>query len=261
MKNMFSEKEHPGDLEGMSANSGALPNHIAIVMDGNGRWAQQRRLPRVEGHRQGVNVAQEIAKAAADIGIKHLTLFAFSAENWNRPEKEVDELMAILRRYLAREVSELHRREVRLKFIGDREGLANDIVRLMADAEELTLPNSKTVLTLAVNYGARQDITAAARALTKAMAAGELKAEDLTQDVFKTYLQTADLPDPDLVIRTSGEQRLSNFLLWESAYSEFVFTDTLWPDFTPECLKQAVDEFQQRNRTFGALSKHQTLGL
>lgn len=238
-----------------------LPNHIAIVMDGNGRWAQQRRLPRVAGHRRGVDVAREVSKAAADIGIKHLTLFAFSSENWKRPEQEVSELMGILRRYLAREVSELHSRNVRLKFIGDRQRLAGDIVRLMADAEELTKSNTATVLTLAVNYGARQDIAAAAQAIAEDVAAGKLQPADSTPELFETYLQTFDLPEPDLVIRTSGEQRLSNFLLWESAYSEFVFTDTLWPDFSPECLRRAVDEFQLRDRTFGALSTRQTVGL
>lgn len=240
---------------------GPLPNHIAIVMDGNGRWAQQRRLPRVEGHRRGVDVAQEVAKAAADIGIKHLTLFAFSAENWKRPEQEVNQLMGILKRFLAREVSDLHQRNVRLKFIGDRTRLADDIVRLMADAEELTRDNSSTVLTLAVNYGARQDIAAAAKAFAKEVEAGNLRPEDSTPELFESYLQTSDLPEPDLVIRTSGEQRLSNFLLWESAYSEFLFSDTLWPDFSPECLRRAVKEFQLRDRTFGALSSRQTLGL
>lgn len=247
------------DLTGGSLRP--LPNHVAIVMDGNGRWAQKRRLPRVEGHRRGVDTAQSVAKAAGDLGIRHLTLFAFSAENWKRPETEVSELMAILRRYLAREVSELHSRDVRLRFIGERERLADDIIRMMEDAEELTLGNESMVLTLAVNYGARQDITNAAQAFAREVAEGLRKPEDLTPELFERYLLTNDLPDPDLIIRTSGEHRLSNFLLWESAYSEFIFTDIFWPDFTPECLERAVAEFQQRDRTFGALSVKQTLGL
>lgn len=232
----------------------AVPRHVAIIMDGNGRWAAARGLPRVEGHRRGVEALRRTIRAAGEIGIKVITIFSFSSENWSRPAAEVGELMGLLRRFIRNDLAELHKSGVRVRIIGERAGLEADIGRLLIEAEELTRDNTGLTLVVAFNYGARQEIARAARAAAEAVAQGRLKAEDITIDTVGRFLDTADLPDPDLIIRTSGEQRLSNFLLWQSAYSELVFVPTNWPDFDRAQLEGAIAEYQQRERRFGGLT-------
>jgi undecaprenyl diphosphate synthase len=227
------------------------PVHVAIIMDGNGRWAKLRGLPRTAGHRRGVEAVRETVKAATDLGIGYLTLYGFSSENWNRPPPEVDDLMGLLRFYLRSEIAELHRQGVRLRSIGDRARLAPDIVRLIEEAEERTRANMKLNLTIALSYGGRNEILRAMRMIASDVAAGRLVADAVDETALEERLFTLGLPDPDLVIRTSGEQRISNFLLWQSAYSELVFDDCLWPDFGRENLRRAVEEFQRRERRYG----------
>jgi undecaprenyl diphosphate synthase len=228
------------------------PAHVAIIMDGNGRWAKARGLPRVAGHRRGGEAVRRAVIAAAELGISYLTLFGFSSENWKRPAHEVDDLMTLLRHYLRGEVAELHRNNVRVRVIGDRERLAPDIVTLIDNTEALTAGNTGLRLSVALSYGGRAEIAGAARRIAEAAMAGMLRPDQIDETVFARYLLTADMPDPDLVIRTSGEQRLSNFLLWQTAYSEFVFIDTLWPDFTKTDLERALSEFHGRERRYGA---------
>ncbi|WP_439815911.1 isoprenyl transferase [Zavarzinia sp. CC-PAN008] len=230
----------------------ALPRHIAIIMDGNGRWAKARHLPRAFGHRRGVEAVRRVVKAAADLGIGCLTLYAFSSENWKRPADEVSDLMGLFRLYLRRELAELHAENVRVRFIGDRSRLKADLVTLIEDSERLTVRNTGLTLVIAVNYGGRAEIVAACRRMAQDVAAGRLAPEAVDEAMFAATLQTGDLPDPDLIIRTSGEQRLSNFLLWQSAYSELVFVDTLWPDFDRAVLEQAIHDYGCRDRRFGA---------
>jgi undecaprenyl diphosphate synthase len=230
-----------------------VPRHVAIIMDGNGRWAAARGLPRVEGHRRGVEAVRRTVRAAADIGIQYLTIFSFSAENWTRPSSEIGELMALLRRFIRNDLAELHHAGVRVRVIGEREGLASDIARLLAEAEELTRDNNGLTLIVAFNYGARQEIVRAARRLAEEIAAGRLTAGEIDVDRFARLMHAPDVPDPDLIIRTSGEQRLSNFLLWQSAYSELVFVPTYWPDFDRAALENALREYQQRERRVGGL--------
>jgi undecaprenyl diphosphate synthase len=230
----------------------ALPRHIAIIMDGNGRWAQARGLPRIAGHRRGADAVRRTVTAAAEIGIPYLTLFGFSSENWKRPLTEVDDLMGLLRHYLRGEIAELHRNGVRLRVIGEIGRLAPDIVTLIANAEELTRGNSGINLTVALSYGGRAEIIAAMRALAAKAMAGELAPEAIDEEVIARHLFTADIPDLDLLIRTSGEQRISNFLLWQCAYSELVFTKTLWPDFGRDELEQAIADYRGRERRYGA---------
>jgi undecaprenyl diphosphate synthase len=229
-----------------------LPRHIAIIMDGNGRWAQSRGLPRIAGHRQGAEAVRRAVRAAGELGIPYLTLFGFSSENWKRPLAEIDDLMGLLRHYLRGEIAELHRNGVRLRVIGDRERLAPDIVTLIANAEELTRENSGVNLTIALSYGGRAEIVAAVRAIAAKAVDGTLPPEQIGEEVISRHLFTADIPDPDLLIRTSGEQRISNFLLWQCAYSELVFTKTLWPDFGQADLEQAIADFGGRERRYGA---------
>jgi undecaprenyl diphosphate synthase len=230
----------------------SLPRHIAIIMDGNGRWAQARGLPRIAGHRQGAEAVRRTVRCAGELGIPYLTLFGFSSENWKRPLAEIDDLMGLLRHYLRGEIAELHKNGVRLRVIGDRERLAPDIVTLIANAEELTRENSGVNLTIALSYGGRAEIVAVVRALAAKAAAGQLPADEIDEAVISRHLFTADIPDPDLLIRTSGEQRISNFLLWQCAYSELVFTKTLWPDFGQADLEQAIADFGCRERRYGA---------
>lgn len=230
------------------------PRHVAIIMDGNGRWATARGLPRVAGHRRGAEAVRRTVSAAADLGIEYLTLFGFSSENWKRPIEEVDDLMGLLRHYLRGEIAELHRNGVRLRVIGRRERLPVDIVTLINNSEELTRDNSRLQLTVALSYGGRDEIASAARQIAEAVRSGALAPDQIDEACFARYLFTADLPDPDLLIRTSGEQRISNFLLWQTAYSEFVFTDTLWPDFSKEDLLRAVEDFNGRERRYGAIT-------
>jgi undecaprenyl diphosphate synthase len=230
------------------------PRHVAIIMDGNGRWAAARGLPRGEGHRRGVEALRRTIRAASEMGIKFITIFSFSAENWSRPANEVGELMGLLRRFIRNDLAELHRSGVRVRVIGDREGLDPDIGRLLIEAEDLTKNNlDGLTLVVAFNYGARQEITRAARRVAQRIAEGRLTPADVTMDTFAAFLDTPDIPDPDLIIRTSGEQRLSNFLLWQAAYSELVFVPTYWPDFDRAALEAAMREYQQRERRFGGL--------
>jgi undecaprenyl diphosphate synthase len=229
-----------------------VPRHIAIIMDGNGRWAKARGLPRIAGHRRGAEAARRTVTAAAELGVPYLTLFGFSSENWKRPSSEIKDLMALLRYYLRGEIAELHRNGVRLKVIGDLGKLDPDIISLIEQAEAMTRENSRIILTIALSYGARAEIIAAVRAIARQVASGGLAATAIDEECFARHLFTAKLPDPDLLIRTSGEQRISNFLLWQSAYSEFVFTKTLWPDFSKSDLQQAIDEFCGRERRYGA---------
>ena len=231
----------------------AVPRHVAIIMDGNGRWAAARGLPRVEGHRRGVEAVRRTVRAATDIGIQYLTIFSFSAENWTRPASEIGELMGLLRRFIRNDLADLHKANVRVRVIGEREGLASDIARLLIEAEELTRENDGLTMVVAFNYGARQEIVRAARRLAEEVAAGALKASNIDLDRLTQALDAPDLPDPDLIIRTSGEQRLSNFLLWQSAYAELVFVPTYWPDFDRAALEGAIREYQQRERRFGGL--------
>jgi undecaprenyl diphosphate synthase len=229
------------------------PRHVAIIMDGNGRWAAARGLPRVEGHRRGVEALRRTIRAAADIGISIVTIFSFSAENWSRPATEVVELMGLLRRFIRNDLAELHKSNVRVRIIGERQALDPDIGRLLTEAEELTKSNDGLTLVVAFNYGARQEITRAARRIAEQVAEGKLAPADITDETIGGFLDAPDLPDPDLIIRTSGEQRLSNFLLWQSAYSELVFLPTYWPDFDRATLEAAISEYQQRERRFGGL--------
>ena len=231
---------------------GAPPRHIAIIMDGTGRWATARGLPRIAGHRRGAEAVRRTVEAAAELAIPYLTLFGFSSENWKRPVAEIDDLMGLLRHYLRGEIAELHRNGVRLRVIGDRQRLAPDICTLIDNAETLTRDNRGINLTVALSYGGRGELVAAARALAGKAAAGEIAPEEIDEAAIARHLFTADLPDPDLLIRTSGEQRISNFLLWQCAYAELVFTKTLWPDFGRSDLEQAIADYGCRERRYGA---------
>jgi undecaprenyl diphosphate synthase len=229
------------------------PRHVAIIMDGNGRWAAARGLPRVEGHRRGVEALRRTVRATGELGIRYLTIFSFSTENWSRPAAEVSELMGLLRRFVRNDLAELHRSNIRVRIIGERNGLNSDIGRLLTEAEDLTYGNSGLTLIVAFNYGARQEIARAVKRMTEAVAKGDLPPEKVDADAIGHFLDAPDVPDPDLIIRTSGEQRLSNFLLWQSAYSEFVFLPINWPDFDRAALEAAILEYRRRERRFGGL--------
>jgi undecaprenyl diphosphate synthase len=230
-----------------------VPRHVAIIMDGNGRWAAARGLPRAEGHRRGVEALRRTIRAAGEIGIKIVTIFSFSAENWSRPASEIGELMGLLRRFVRNDLAELHKSNVRVRIIGERTGLDPDIGRLLIEAEELTKNNDGLILVVAFNYGARQEIVRAVQRVSEEIANGRMTAAGIDMDSITRFLDAPDIPDPDLIIRTSGEQRLSNFLLWQSAYSELVFVPTYWPDFDRATLESAIREYQQRERRFGGL--------
>lgn len=248
-------KKHTIDMSDLH-----VPEHIAVIMDGNGRWANARGLPRTAGHKAGVEATRRAVRAAGEMDVGYLTLFAFSSENWKRPETEVRELMRLLRIYLRAETADLHKDNVRLRVIGDRTMLAKDTCALIEQAEALTEKNDGLQLTIALNYGGRDELAYAAHGLIK-----DYKNKDYCPDIeevesrFKSFLMTKDLPDPDLVIRTSGEHRISNFLLWQCAYSEFVFMDVLWPDFDQNYLKQAIEEYSGRERRFGRAVCKKTL--
>ena len=235
-----------------------IARHVAIIMDGNGRWAAERGLPRVEGHRQGVESVRRTVEAAIELGITHLTLFSFSSENWSRPQQEIRDLFGLLRRFVRRDLAELHKNGVKIRVIGARSGLESDILRMLDDAVELTKDNTALNLTIAFNYGARDEIARAAQKIAEDAKQGLIDPSDVTPERFATYLDTAGLPDPDLLIRTSGELRLSNFLLWQLAYAEFVFVDVYWPDFSKELFEAAIAEYQRRNRRFGGTSARST---
>ncbi|SRR5579875_2875187 len=228
------------------------PAHVAIIMDGNGRWAQARGLPRVAGHRAGAEAVRRTLSAAVEFGIKYLTLFGFSSENWKRPETEVNDLMGLLRHYIRGEIAELHRNGVRLRVIGERGRLPTDIVSMIDNAETLTAGNDRLNLSIALSYGGRAEIALAARRLAEEAVAGRLDPAAIDEETFAARLLTAGIPDPDLLIRTSGEQRISNFLLWQTAYAELVFTPTLWPDFAKSDLEKALRDYHGRDRRYGA---------
>jgi undecaprenyl diphosphate synthase len=231
-----------------------LPRHVAIIMDGNGRWAKRRHLPREAGHYAGMNAVRETVRAACDMGLANLTLFAFSSENWKRPKTEVGALMGLFRAYFRSDMNELVERNVRMRIIGNRGRVAGDIHQMILDSESRTQGNSGLNLTFAFDYGGQEEIAAAARELARAAKEGRLDPETITPDLFAARLFTSALPEPDLVIRTSGEHRLSNFLLWQSAYAELLFLDTLWPDFDRAAFSAALEQFAARERRFGALN-------
>ena len=228
------------------------PRHVAIIMDGNGRWAEARGLPRTVGHREGAQAVRRTVEASLEMGLEYLTLFGFSSENWKRPKTEVDDLMALLVRYLRSEIADMHKNNICFRVVGERSAFSPEITGLIKEGETLTRDNNRLNFTVALNYGGRADITAAARRAAAEVASGRLGTEDITEERFSGWLSTAGMPDPDVVIRTSGEQRISNFLLWQSAYSEFVFLDTLWPDFSRADLEDAMAEFSRRERRYGA---------
>ncbi|PLX39988.1 MAG: di-trans,poly-cis-decaprenylcistransferase [Hyphomicrobiales bacterium] len=229
------------------------PEHVAIIMDGNGRWATQRGLPRSVGHKAGVEALRRTIRAACESGVGYLTVFGFSSENWKRPDEEVSQLMSLLRRFIRRDLAELHRQNVRIKVVGGRDGLEPNILALLSEAEELTGQNSGLNFVVAFNYGGRDEIARAAARMARAVAAGELTPGEVNEDVVAGFLDTAGIPDPDLVIRTSGEQRLSNFLTWQCAYSEMLFLDVYWPDFSDSHFQAALEAYGRRDRRFGGL--------
>ena len=230
-----------------------VPRHIAIIMDGNGRWAKQRGLPRTAGHKQGAKVLETICDYCRKIGVEYVTLYAFSTENWRRPQNEVDTIMDLLRSYL-KEAAKQVARNVRLRFLGDRTPLAEDLRRMIAKVEADSEKNTGITVCIALNYGGRDELVHAAKALAKKAAEGQLQPDDIDEKLLGENLYTCGIPDPDLMIRPSGEKRLSNFLLWQLAYAEFVFMDVLWPDFTPAHLDEAISQFRLRNRRFGGIS-------
>jgi undecaprenyl diphosphate synthase len=230
---------------------GAIPRHVGIIMDGNGRWASARGLPRFEGHRRGVEAVRRAVRAAIDLGVDYLTIYSFSTENWTRPPSEVADLIGLLKRFIRNDLAELHRNGVRVRIIGAREGLADDLRAMLAEAEDLTRANRRLTLVVAFNYGGRQEIVEAARRLAERAALGELDPAAISQQILSATLDTAGIPDPDLIIRTSGEQRLSNFLLWQAAYAEFVFLPIHWPDFDRDAFDAAIAQFANRQRRFG----------
>jgi len=231
-----------------------LPRHVAIIMDGNGRWAAERGLPRSEGHRRGVEAVRRTVTASLDLGVEHLTLFSFSSENWSRPPDEVHFLFGLLRLFIRRDLAELHAKGVRVSVIGERERLPRDIVDLIDEAEAMTAANRNLRMVVAFNYGARGEITRAARRIAREVKAGRLDPEAIDEATVAAHLDTAAIPDPDLIVRTSGEVRLSNFLLWQAAYAELVFLPIYWPDFGGDALKVAIEQFATRIRRYGGLA-------
>ncbi|MGU3576297.1 isoprenyl transferase [Brucellaceae bacterium C25G] len=229
------------------------PRHIAIIMDGNGRWATARGLPRSAGHRAGVESLRSIVHHAGVTGLEWLTFFAFSSENWSRPDGEVRELLALLKMFIRRDLADLHRKNVHISVIGERDNLAPDVRGLLIEAESLTRANTGLNLVIAFNYGARDEITRAVRSLARDVAAGQLDPQSISADLISANLDTSGMPDPDLIIRTSGEMRLSNFLLWQAAYAELLFVPCLWPDFTPEVFDEAIATYRNRERRFGGI--------
>ncbi|MCR5342979.1 MULTISPECIES: isoprenyl transferase [unclassified Butyrivibrio] len=231
-----------------------IPQHVAIILDGNGRWAKAKGLPRNYGHKQGAKAVEDILVVARDMGIKYLTVYAFSTENWNRPETEVSALMMILRTYLKSSIKKSMKNNVRCQVIGERSRLSDDINAAIDELETATAGNTGLTFTIAINYGSRDEIVRAVRKVADKCKAGEISAEEITEDLINQNLDTANLPDPDLLIRTCGEQRLSNFLLWQCAYTEFYYTDVAWPDFDEAQLQMAVDAYGNRNRKYGGLN-------
>ncbi len=233
---------------------GPMPRHVAIIMDGNGRWAAKHGYPRAEGHRRGVEAVRRTVRAAIELGLPALTIFSFSSENWARPAAEVDDLMGLMKHFIRRDLANLHENGVRIRVIGGADRVDRELLALIEEAKALTAGNTALQLIIAFNYGSRDEIARAARRLAERVAAGELHPADITADTLQSALDTAGLPDPDLLIRTSGELRLSNFLLWQCAYSELIFLDVFWPEFGKDHLERAIGTFRQRNRRFGGLT-------
>jgi undecaprenyl diphosphate synthase len=244
------------NLSEEAAHRRSAPEHVAIIMDGNGRWAEARGLPRAEGHRRGVEAVRTVVRAADDLGVRWLTLYSFSSENWSRPPKEVTLLMGLLRHFLRRDLAELHAENVCIRIIGARSGVDADLLAMLADAEVLTARNTGLRLQIAFNYGSRDELARAAQRLAVDVAEGRLTAEEITPERLTGALDTAGCPDPDLLIRTGGEVRLSNFLLWQAAYAELVFTPTYWPEFGRSHLEEAIRVYHSRDRRFGGLKAH-----
>ena len=240
-----------GEAETGSAPPPVVPRHVAIIMDGNGRWAKGRGLPRAAGHRQGAEAARKVLRAAGEAGVECLTLYAFSSENWRRPEEEINDLMGLLRLYIGRELNALHEEGIRLKILGDHSAFSAETARMVDAAVEKTAGNRRMTLAIALNYGSRTEMVNAARSLAERVAAGALSPAEIDEAAVEAVLDTHDLPPLDLLIRTSGEHRLSNFLLWQAAYAELLFVDTLWPDFDGDALRNAFVAFAGRDRRFG----------
>lgn len=238
-----------------AARGTTTARHVAMIMDGNGRWAVERGMPRIFGHKRGVETVRDIVSSCSDLGVTHLTLFAFSTENWSRSKGEVSGLMLLLRRYIQKEIADLIHRGVRLRFIGRKDRVEKSLRALMVSAEEQTAQNDKLNLTIAIDYGGRDEMARAMQSIAADVATGTISADAVDEHLISARLDTSDLPDPDLVIRTSGECRTSNFLLWQSAYSEYEFVDVNWPDFTPELFGKLLDDFMARERRFGAVAK------
>ncbi|MBA4131744.1 MAG: di-trans,poly-cis-decaprenylcistransferase [Hyphomicrobium sp.] len=234
------------------------PRHVAIIMDGNGRWAAERGLPRTWGHRQGVEAVRRTVRAARERGIGYLTIYSFSSENWSRPASEIDDLMGLMRRFIKSDLVDLHQSNVRITVIGERDRVDPELMALIDEAKDVTSQNTGLTLVIAFNYGSRAEITKAARALAHKVARGELHPDEIEADHLSGSLDTAGIPDPDLLIRTSGEMRLSNFLLWQTAYTEFVFLDAYWPEFGGELLDEAIKTYHARDRRFGGLTQRST---
>ena len=251
---MTAEPARSVDDAAAGTGSGeGTPRHIAIIMDGNGRWAQRRGLPRIAGHRKGIEAARSVVKTAGALGIEVLTLYAFSSENWSRPASEISDLMDLLRRFIRKELEALAKEGIRIRVIGDYQAFEPDVVELIDRAIARTETNSKATLVVALNYGSQSEITQSVRKIAADVASGAMSADDITSDTIEGHLSTDGLPPLDLLIRTSGERRLSNFLLWQSAYAELYFTETLWPDFDEQALRDAVADFGQRDRRYGGL--------
>ena len=229
-----------------------IPSHIAIIMDGNGRWAKARGLPRIAGHKEGAGAVRLAIESAIKYGVRYLTLFSFSSENWKRPSGEVNDLMSLLRRYLRSEIAELHKNGVRLRVIGDRLDLSSDIINLIQDCEKRTANNTTLDLIIALSYGSRNELTNAFKIMAEKIIVGDIKVDEINESAISSCLDTSDIPDPDLLIRTSGEKRVSNFLLWQLAYAELIFIDCLWPDFGEAEFENAIFGFSRRERRFGA---------
>jgi len=246
LKNLFKKPEHKVDFEN-------LPQHIGIIMDGNGRWAKKRGLPRSSGHAAGAKTFERIVEDAGNIGIKIVTVYAFSTENWSRPREEVNALMALLEDYLDHGLERLSNRDVKIHFIGDMSAFSDEFQKKLCHMEKTTYNNSGLLLNVALNYGGRNEITNAVRIIAEKVKDGELSCSDITEETISEHLYTSGQADPDLIIRPSGEYRLSNFLLWQSAYSEFWYSNCLWPDFTKEDLLKSISDFQKRNRRFGGV--------
>ena len=253
MLNRFTKWIQGNEGESISFDPENIPQHIAIIMDGNGRWARKRALPRIAGHRAGMKTVKEITRLASDLGVKILTLYAFSTENWKRPKDEVDYLMRLPQEYLLTELEELIEQNVQVRMLGNRDQLPHYTLEAVSQAQEKTKENTGLILNFALNYGSRDEMLYAIQRIAVDVQAGKVASEEITEHVFSNYLYTAGLSDPDLLIRTSGEIRLSNFMLWQLAYAEMFFSEVLWPDFSKEEFLKAIYEYQHRNRRYGAL--------